>query len=324
MTPGLGKPVLSVVVPLYNKERYIDRCLESILGQTCGDFELIVVNDGSTDSSADKVRAYQDPRLRVLEQANAGPGAARNHGLREARCEIVAFLDGDDAWEKDYLARSLARFEQLGDGVAALNWGMRIYPGKQTTEERWKRTGVPEGLFRATPHTARSTMVAILANMLPSSSVLRRKPALAADGFYAKYRCLFSEDAHLYLRLLLRHEVYFDPSPLTLRYEDASELALGHQSARPIEPFLLDPEDLRRDCPAAMRDLLEKVLASRALKTAAVYGYWGETSRARQLFEEFGSLGRDWRLPYYWAGLVAGTPAGKAAGAILRAIRGRT
>ena len=100
-------PKISVVVPLYNKACYIDRCLDSIFGQSFPDFEVIVVNDGSTDGSEGVVERRRHTRVRLVSQENAGPGSARNHGVRLAQSPLVAFLDGDDAWSEDYLKESV-------------------------------------------------------------------------------------------------------------------------------------------------------------------------------------------------------------------------
>ena len=76
-------PEFSVVVPLYNKEREIGRCIRSVLGQSFPDFELIVIDDGSTDRGADVVRSCKDLRIRLIEKANGGPASARNRGIEE-------------------------------------------------------------------------------------------------------------------------------------------------------------------------------------------------------------------------------------------------
>lgn len=91
-------PVLSVVVPVYNVGDYLSECLDSLLGQSLAALEVIAVDDGSTDGSAEilRARASEDRRLRVITQANAGPGAARNRAVAEARGEFVTFCDGDD------------------------------------------------------------------------------------------------------------------------------------------------------------------------------------------------------------------------------------
>ncbi len=94
----------SVIIPLYNKEKYIRRAIESVLAQKCQDFsEIIVVNDGSTDNSADVVQSIKDPRIRLVHQENRGWPAAKNHAVRLAQFELTAHLDADDEWEPEFL-----------------------------------------------------------------------------------------------------------------------------------------------------------------------------------------------------------------------------
>lgn len=95
--------MISVVVPLYNKQESISNTIKSVLDQSFQDFEIVVVDDGSTDESAIKVNNIQDPRIRLISQNNQGVSAARNKGIKEAKYEWIAFLDGDDLWEKNHL-----------------------------------------------------------------------------------------------------------------------------------------------------------------------------------------------------------------------------
>lgn len=96
-------PRFSVVLPTFNRAHLLPATLASCLDQTWRDFELIVVDDGSTDATLEVLDAVVDPRLRVVSQANAGPASARNRGVALARGEYVAFLDSDDRWALDYL-----------------------------------------------------------------------------------------------------------------------------------------------------------------------------------------------------------------------------
>lgn len=100
--------MISIVIPLYNKADSIARTLLSVQAQTIEDYEVVVVDDGSTDGSADVVRSLADRRIRLFSQANAGVSAARNRGIAESRGEYIAFLDADDEWRPGYLATQLS------------------------------------------------------------------------------------------------------------------------------------------------------------------------------------------------------------------------
>lgn len=99
-----ARPFFSIVIPLYNKQEHIANTLQSVLHQTFPDYELLVIDDGSTDESATIVGIFNDYRLQVFRQKNAGVSAARNHGIKRAKGRYIAFLDADDLWAPDYLA----------------------------------------------------------------------------------------------------------------------------------------------------------------------------------------------------------------------------
>src|SRR5262245_35299311 len=116
-----SKALVSVIVPSYNASRYIRETLESVLGQTYSSFEVIVVDDGSTDETAAIVgdHSRRDSRIRLVSQSNAGVGAARNRGIAEASGEFIAPLDADDIWYPDKLQKQVASLQRHGT-----EWGV--------------------------------------------------------------------------------------------------------------------------------------------------------------------------------------------------------
>lgn len=95
--------MFSIIIPLFNKEAYIEHALRSVLLQNGCELEIIVVNDGSTDKSAEKVLKVKDPRIRLINQTNSGVSEARNVGIRNAKYKYIAFLDADDYWLPNFL-----------------------------------------------------------------------------------------------------------------------------------------------------------------------------------------------------------------------------
>jgi len=126
-------PLISVIIPLYNKAPYIARALDSVLAQTVQDFEVIVVNDGSTDGSERIVQGYHDPRIHLINQENQGVSAARNRGVNEAQADLVAFLDADDEWLPQFLETIFRLREKYpeaglyGTGYRTMNENGSIY-----------------------------------------------------------------------------------------------------------------------------------------------------------------------------------------------------
>lgn len=123
--------MISVVIPLYNKESQINQTIQSVIRQSFQDFEIVVVDDGSTDNSVSEVQRFDDPRIRTISQTNAGVSAARNRGIAEAKGEFIALLDGDDEWKPDYLATQYALTEKYPEcDVFATDYEFRSSDGK--------------------------------------------------------------------------------------------------------------------------------------------------------------------------------------------------
>lgn len=117
-----GKPSMpkfSVIIPLYNKEQYIKNTIDCVLSQTVTDFELIVIDDGSTDNGQAVVKSINDSRIKLIQQRNAGVSSARNHGIREATGKYICFLDADDLWTKDFLETAESLFLKFPEAEMA-------------------------------------------------------------------------------------------------------------------------------------------------------------------------------------------------------------
>ncbi len=133
-------PDISVVIPLYNKDKYIERAVRSVLAQTHPNFELIVVNDGSTDRSLHVVKSISDYRIKLISQNNQGVSAARNLGIREASSDLIAFLDADDEYLPEMLETLLRLYINFPE-AGAYATSYQICKAGQTTIR--DVTGIP-------------------------------------------------------------------------------------------------------------------------------------------------------------------------------------
>jgi len=116
-------PTVSIITPLYNKAAYIVDTIQSVLSQTYSDWEMLIVDNASTDGSWEQAQAFQDSRIRLLQSPKQGPGAARNYGLNLAEGEWIQFLDADDLLEADHLEQQLSVAKQNPDAeIIACRW----------------------------------------------------------------------------------------------------------------------------------------------------------------------------------------------------------
>jgi glycosyltransferase involved in cell wall biosynthesis len=118
---------VSVIIPVYNGERYLAGAIRSVLGQTSPATEIIIVDDGSTDGSGEIVRGF-GPSVRYLRQTNQGPATARNAGVNAAQCEMLAFLDSDDLWLPHKLAKQVELLQRQGDGYVVCRFHPILEP----------------------------------------------------------------------------------------------------------------------------------------------------------------------------------------------------
>lgn len=136
-------PAVSVIMPVYNRAAVVGRAIDSVLGQDFTDFELIVVDDGSSDATADTVSAMTDPRLRFIPLAtNSGGNAARNRGIREARAPLICFLDSDDYYLPHKLAVIVRTFAERPDLEVLIDSFIKVYPATQKRPDTPRRNPV--------------------------------------------------------------------------------------------------------------------------------------------------------------------------------------
>lgn len=192
-----NNPVISVIIPAYNYGRYLSEAIESVFAQTFTDFELIIVDDGSTDDTAAVVREYlSDPRVCYIYQKNRGPSAARNTGIRLARGKYIALLDGDDVWMPLKLKKQIQLFEEAEDVVL-------IYCMVEHIDEIGNKL-----LHISWPHKMGATYKDLM--YMPwvvgsSSSVLIKKSTFDEVGVFDESMTSV-EDTDMWIRILRHHK----------------------------------------------------------------------------------------------------------------------
>lgn len=201
--PRIEPGLVSVVTATYNMGRYLAETLESILGQDYEQVESIVVDDGSTDDTAEVLARFAaDPRLRVVRQANAGQTVAKNRGIAEARGEFIAFCDADDTWEPHKLSRQIPRF-RADDQVAVVFSEIDNIDGE----------GRPLAGPRMSRSEGRVTAPLLIDNFVPFPSVVVRADALREAGGFDE-KLTMSIDYDLWLRLSTRYRFAYVPEVL--------------------------------------------------------------------------------------------------------------
>lgn len=224
----MQEPVVSVVMPLYNKERYVGRAVASVMAQTEGRLELLVIDDGSADAGPAAAKAAGDGRCRVLPYPNGGVSVARNRGVAAARAPLVAFLDADDAWEPGFLAAALGALARYPSAVAAFsNIAEEGYPQGSLPRRGGERLIVDYPRWFATHRGL---------GLWSSNTVCRKAALLAAGGFPPGVQN--GEDTDTWMRLSFQGPVAYVPAALA-RYELGDQESLSKR-VRAVRPRALE------------------------------------------------------------------------------------
>jgi glycosyltransferase involved in cell wall biosynthesis len=219
-----GKSV-SVILPVYNGENTIERAVSSALSQTYTEFELIIINDGSTDKTPEILSCFEDRRIKIFHQLNRGKVASLNRGLQESNCKYVAFLDADDMMLPERLEKQV-NFLERHPSISVVGTATReVYKdGTEKIRYRPKDTkAIKKNIVRICPFTHSSTMI--------------RKEVFDKTGFYdpakdGPKRLAIGEDYDLWIRLLAAgYEMANLSDVLTIYYREAGSSIRGRPLA---------------------------------------------------------------------------------------------
>lgn len=240
----------SIVIPLYNKQNSITATLQSVLAQTYKNFEVIVVDDGSTDNSANVAEAtlrecmlyVVECKGKVIRKANGGVCSARNRGIQEAKYDYIALLDGDDLWDEHYLEEQV---KLIQDFPEAMMWGINFAEMSDGKLIRTLPTGLPKG-FRGYVENY-FQIPGRISDLFCSSSVVVKKEAFEIVGIFDE-RIKYAEDLDMWFRIIAAYPVIFYDRYMAFYQFDAENRALQRRiMLRDYLPFYVDKYTVYKD-----------------------------------------------------------------------------
>jgi len=197
-------PAVTIIIPTFNREQFLKEAVDSVLSQTYDDFELIVVDDGSTDKTKKMLQDYGQ-RLTYIFQENRGVGTARNRGIAEAKGELISFLDSDDLWKRDKLS--------IQTDLMKSQKGVMI----SFTDEIWIRKGVRVNpMKKHQKHSGRIYEKCLPLCIISPSSVMIRRELFDTVGLFDETLSV-CEDYDLWLRISSRYPVFFIDKKLIVK-----------------------------------------------------------------------------------------------------------
>ena len=222
----MASPLVSVLIPAYNAERYVGAAVESALSQTYSNVEVVVVNDGSTDGTRDVLAGYEGRGVRVIDQPNAGQCAAANRAFHESRGELVKFFDADDVLHPEHVARQVERLGPRRDAVAMGEWA-RFY-GDDPSEADFQ----PLPMYRdADPVEWLATEWSTARPMMQCAMWLVPRPILDRSGLWDERLSLIN-DFEFFARVLTQaDEILYAPGA-RLSYRSGLDTSLSGRKSR--------------------------------------------------------------------------------------------
>lgn len=228
--------MFSIIIPLYNKADYILKAVNSVFSQTFSKFELIVVNDGSTDESLEKIEQITDERIKIINQTNSGVSTARNNGVKEAKYDYVAFLDADDWWNENFLLEMKLLIEKYPEaGIYGCNY-YSVKNGKYRLEDKVLEKGFTAGYIDYFKVYANTFCVPF-----NCSFVIVDKTAFNAVGGFNSH-LKFGEDFDLWVRIAIKYKVGYLNKALSYSNQDVNveNRALGLKIWEPENHFIFN------------------------------------------------------------------------------------
>ncbi len=216
--------MFSVIIPLYNKANDIEKAVNSVLYQTFMHFELIIINDGSTDDSLIKIEKFKDERIKIISQQNSGVSFARNNGVKAANNEYIAFLDADDWWHPNFLEEMDDLIKKWSDAGLYGSSYFLVKNGKSKSAQIGIENGFRAGYINYFKVYAESFWVPINCSFV----VVKKSVYDKIGGF--KESIKFGEDFDLWVRIALKYKVAYVNKNLAYSNQDADtrNRALGN------------------------------------------------------------------------------------------------
>ena len=235
--------MISIVIPLYNKSESISGTVRSALEQTYQDFEIIIVDDGSTDDSfrVVKVLSHSEPRLTLIQKANGGVCSARNAGIKG---KYIALLDADDVWDKNYLEEQMKMVEDFPE---CSMWGINYGETIDGAIIRDVPTGLPKGFRGIVEDYFR--IPGRISDLFCSSSVLIRKSVFDYVGLFDE-RIKYAEDSDMWFRIIARFPVaFYDRYMVYYRFDAENRAQTKYRPLKYFLPFFVDKYSSYKDNP---------------------------------------------------------------------------